>query len=87
MKCEEAQELITAYEGKGIPLTCYTFLGTEEDAPATAAIFFGPEKRANFYTFSQGRINEVMQRVGERICILVSEMPLQDLIALARFRA
>lgn len=79
--------LVTVYEGKGIPLTCYTFLGTVEDAPATAAIFFDPEKKSNFYTFSKGRINAVMQRVGERICILVSEMPLQDLIALARLRA
>lgn len=79
--------LVTVYEGKGLPISCFTFLGTEEDAPATAAIFFDPEKKTNFYTFSQDRINGVMQRVGERICILVSEMPLQDLVTLARSRA
>ncbi len=76
--------LVMAYEGKRLPISCFTFLGTERDAPADAAIFFDAGKQINFYTFSQGRINGVMQRVGERICILVSEMPPQDLLALAR---
>jgi anti-sigma factor (TIGR02949 family) len=79
--------LVTVYQGKGPPISCFTFLGTEKDAPTDAAIFFDAGKDKNFYTFSQGRINGVMQRVGGRICILVSEIPLQDLIALARFRA
>lgn len=64
--------------------TIHTALGTERDAPADAAIFFDAGKEINFYTFSQGRINRVMQRVGERICILVSEMPPEELLALAR---
>lgn len=76
--------LVAIYEGKGAPLACYTFPGTEEDAPANAALFFDREKGIKFYTFSQGRINAVMQRVGERICILVSEMPMQDLLTLTR---
>ena len=79
--------LVTVYEGKGPPISCVTFLGTERDAPADAAIFFDAGKERNFYAFSRGRINGVLQRVGERICILVSEMPLEDLRALARFRA
>jgi hypothetical protein len=79
--------LVTVYEGKGPLLSCYTFFGVEKDAPANAAAFFDPEKGKNFYTFSQGRLNGVLQRVGERICILVSEMPLQDLITLARSMA
>jgi hypothetical protein len=79
--------LVTVYEGKGLLLSCYTFLGVEKDAPANAAVFFDPEKGKNFYTFSQGRINGVLQRVGERICILVSEMPLQNLITLAQSMA
>lgn len=79
--------LVTVYEGKGLLLSCYTFLGVEKDAPANAAVFFDPEKGKNFYTFSQGGINGVLQRVGERICILVSEMPLQNLITLAQSMA
>lgn len=79
--------LAAIYEGKGAPIGCYTFLGTEEDAPGSATLFFDREKGINFYTFSQGRINAVMQRVGERICILVSEMPMQDLLTLARSQA
>jgi hypothetical protein len=79
--------LVTVYEGKGRPVSCFTFLGTERDAPEGAAIFFDAGKERNFYTFSQGRINGVLQRVGEKICILVSEMPLEDLAALARSRA
>ena len=76
--------LVTVYEDKGPPLSCYTFLEEEKDAPANAAVFFDPAKGKIFYTFSEGRINGVLQRVGERICILVSEMPLEELIALAR---
>lgn len=83
----ERKVLVTVYEGKGLPVSCYTFLGAEKDAPASAEVFFDPEKGKNFYSFSQGRINGVMQRVGERICILVSEMPLQDLSTLARSMA
>jgi anti-sigma factor RsiW len=79
--------LVTVYEGKGLLLSCYTFFGVEKDAPANAKVFFDPEKGKHFYTFSQGRINGVLQRVGEKICILVSEMPLADLITLARSMA
>ena len=78
--------LVTVYEGKGPLVSCFTFLGTERDAPADAAIFFDAGKEKNFYTFSRGRINGVLQRVGERICILVSEMPTQELLALARIK-
>jgi hypothetical protein len=78
--------LVTVYEGKGLTISCLTFLGAERDLPADAAIFFDAGKERKFYTFSQGRINGVLQRVGEKICILVSEMPLQDLVALAQSR-
>jgi anti-sigma factor RsiW len=79
--------LVTIYEGKGLTLSCFTFLGTENDAPPNAALFFDPEKKMNFYSFSNGRINGVMHREGDVICILVSEMPMQDLLALARSKA
>ncbi len=79
--------LVAIYEGKGPSLTCYTFLGTEEDAPAEASVFFDPEKKINFYTFSRAGVNEVFHREGKVICILVSKMPMGDLLALARSKA
>ena len=79
--------LVTVYQGNGLSLSCFTFLGTEKDAPPTAGIFFDPEKKMNFYSFSRGRINAIMHREGEVICILASEMPMQDLLALARSKA
>lgn len=79
--------LVTIYEGKGPSLTCYTFLGTEEDAPDNAAVFFDPVKKINFYTFSRGEVNGVLHRQGKLICILTSEMPMVDLLALARAKA
>ncbi len=79
--------LVAIYEGKALSLTCYTFLGTEEDAPAEADLFFDPEKKINFYTFSRGDVNGVFHREGKVICILVSKMPMGDLLALARSKA
>lgn len=79
--------IVTIYEGKGTPLSCYTFLGTEEDAPAEAGLYFDAEKKINFYTFSRGGVNAVFHREGKVICILVSEMPVADLLALARSQA
>jgi anti-sigma factor RsiW len=79
--------LVAVYQGKNLALSCFTFLGTEKDAPPNAAVIFDPEKKMNFYSFSNGRINGVMHREGELICILVSEMPMQDLLALARSKA
>ncbi len=79
--------LVTIYEGKGPSLICYTFLGTEGDAPDNAAVVFDREKRINFYTFSRNGVNGVFHREGKVICILVSKMPMLDLLALARSKA
>lgn len=79
--------LVTIYEGAFPSLTCYTFLGTEEDAPAGALLLFDPEKKINFYTFSRGGINGVLHREGKLICILVSKAPMEQLLALARAKA
>lgn len=79
--------LVTIYEGKAPSLTCYTFLGTERDAPSDAALFFDPNKKINFYAFSREGVNGVLHREGRLICILVSRMPMQDLLALARSKA
>jgi anti-sigma factor RsiW len=77
--------LVIIYEGEAATVTCYTFLGAETDAPATAAHFYDIKKKANFYVYSRGGINAVMHREGNLICILVSAMPTSELLALARF--
>jgi anti-sigma factor RsiW len=81
--------LVTLYvgEGKAPSLICYTFLGTERDAPEDAEVFFDAEKRMNFFTFSRGGTNGVFHREGKLICILVSKMALPDLLELARSKA
>jgi anti-sigma factor (TIGR02949 family) len=79
--------LVAIYQGQGGTLFCYTFLGSEADTPANAARFFDSDKKMNFYAFSQGRINAVLHHEGEVICILAAEMPMEDLLALARSKA
>ena len=76
--------LVAIYQGEGGSLLCYTFLGSEADAPPNAARIFDPDKKMNFYAFSRAGINAVLHREGDVICILASEMPMDDLLALAR---
>jgi anti-sigma factor (TIGR02949 family) len=79
--------LVALYQGDGGSLTCYTFLGGESDAPPQAQAFFDADKKMTFYSYSVGRINAVLHREGGLICILVSAMPMPDLLALARSKA
>ena len=79
--------LVTIYEGDGLTVTCYTFLGTETDAPPAADRFYDAVKKANFYSYSRGGINEVLHRDGNLICILVSSLPAPQLLTLARSNA
>jgi anti-sigma factor (TIGR02949 family) len=79
--------LVVVYQGEGGTLFCYTFMGSEADAPVNAAKFFDSAKRMSFYAFSRGRINAVMHREGALICILASEMPMEDLLQLTRAQA
>ncbi|MGH7825761.1 MAG: anti-sigma factor family protein [Candidatus Binatia bacterium] len=79
--------LVAIYQGEGGSLLCYTFLGSERDAPPNAARFFDPDKKMHFYAFSRGRVNAVLHHEGDVICILVSEMPMEELLALARAKA
>ena len=79
--------LVVIYQGQGGSLLCYTFLGSQEDVPAVAASFFDPDKTMNFYAFSRGKVNAVLHREGDVICILVSEMAMDDLLALTRSKA
>ena len=80
----DREVLIVVYEGTGPSVSCFTFLGTEKDAPSKARLYFDPEKKINFYTFSNGGINGVMHRVGERICLLISKRPIHELLDIAR---
>jgi Putative zinc-finger len=79
--------LVAIYQGPGGSLFCYTFLGSEKDAPPGAARFFDSEKKMNFYAFSHGKVNAVLHREDDIICILASEMPMEELLALARSKA
>ena len=79
--------LVVLYEGEGAALTCYTFLGTEKDAPKDARDFFDPDKRMHFYIFSRGEVTGILHREGKLICILIAKMPAEKLLALARSKA
>jgi anti-sigma factor RsiW len=79
--------LVAIYQGQGRSLFCYTFLGSEEDAPPNAARFFDAGKKMNFYAFSRGEVNAIFHREGEVICILASNMPMAELLALAQSKA
>jgi Putative zinc-finger len=77
------QMLVTVYSGTGQAITCFTFLGTEEDAPENAASFFDTARKTKFYTFSKDGLNAVFHREGDVICILVSKMRLEELLTIA----
>jgi mycothiol system anti-sigma-R factor len=74
--------LVTLYAWNNMSVTCFTFIGTEQDAPKEAAIFF--DQGTKFYTFTENGYNAVLHLEGHVICILVSKMPLNDLLSLAR---
>jgi anti-sigma factor RsiW len=76
--------LVTVYQGNGLTVTCYTFLGTESDAPSSAERVYDSVKKINFYIYSQGRIHAVLHREGKLICILASSLPAPGLLDIAR---
>jgi anti-sigma factor RsiW len=78
------QMLVAVFRGNGLSISCFTFLGTEEDAPKNATVFFDPEKRMRFYSFSRDGIHAVLHREGNVICILVSNMPPEELLSLVK---
>jgi anti-sigma factor RsiW len=79
--------LVVIYRGQGGTLFCYTFVGSEADAPAHAAKFYEAAKKMNLYAFSRGPVNAVLHREGDLICILASEMPMNELVELTRSKA
>jgi hypothetical protein len=78
------QILVAVFRGNGLSITCFTFLGTEEDAPKNATVFFDPQTRIRFYSFSRNGLNAVLHREGNVICILVSNMPPEELLSLVK---
>jgi hypothetical protein len=76
--------LVTVYQGDGPAVTCFTFLGSEADAPAGAERFYDADMRVNFYSFARAGVNGLMHPEGEVICVLVSKMPAADLLAIIR---
>ena len=78
------QILVAVFRGNGLSITCFTFLGTEEDAPKNATVFFDPETRIRFYSFSRNGINAVLHREDNTICMLTSNMPPEELLSLVR---
>jgi len=79
--------IVTVYQGKGPGVTCITLLGTESDAPRSAQLFHDAAKNINFYSFSKNGFNGVLHQEGKVICIMLSEMPAADLLALVRAKA
>ena len=78
------QILVAVFRGNGLSITCLTFLGAEEDAPKNATVFFDPETKIRFYSFSRNGINAVLHREDNTICMLTSNMPPEELLSLAR---
>jgi Putative zinc-finger len=81
---EGRQILVAVFRGNGLSITCFTFLGTEEDAPKNATVFFDPETRIRFYSFSRNGINAVLHREDNTICMLTSNMPPEELLSVVR---
>lgn len=79
--------LVAVYQGEGLAILCYTFVGSEADAPEIAEVYFDAEKAMNFYQFHYRGTNAVMHREGDVICVLMSQMPMSDLLELARAKA
>ena len=79
--------LVAVYQGNGLTIICYTFIGSDGDAPDIAEMFFDAEKGMNFHQFSYSHTNAVMHREGDINCILMSQMPMSDLLELARAKA
>jgi hypothetical protein len=83
-KIGDREVLVTVYQGGAPAITCFTFLGTEADAPKSAERFFDADMKLNFYSFSQDGINAVLHQEGNVICILVSKMAPADILSLLR---
>jgi mycothiol system anti-sigma-R factor len=79
--------LVTVYAGSGMSVTCFTFIGTEGDAPENATVIADPGMPTRFYLFSEGALHAVLHVEKNMICILVSELPANELVAMIRAQA
>lgn len=79
--------LVAVYQGNDLTIVCYTFLGSEGDAPEIAEMLFDAEKGMSFYQFFYTQTNAVMHREGTINCVLMSQIPMPDLLKLARAKA
>jgi len=70
--------------GSAHTLTCHTFLGDERDIPDDARLVYDAADGMKYFTFSDGSINGVLQRSGDEVCVLVSKLPMDELIRIAR---
>jgi anti-sigma factor RsiW len=86
-KIGDREVLVTVYEGDGPTITCYTFLGSEADAPKSAELFRDNEMPVNFFIFSQNNLSGVMHQEGEVICILIAKLAPAEIINLLRGKA
>lgn len=86
-KVGDRDVLVTVYEGNGRMMTCFTFLGSEADAPKGSKRLLDPDRKINFYAFSRGAVNGVLHAEGEVICVLVSNMEPAELLDVARGKA
>jgi len=78
------QILVAVFRGDGLSIICFTFLGTEEDAPKNATVFLDPETKIRFYSFSRNGINAVLHREDNTICVLTSNMAAEELLSLVK---
>jgi anti-sigma factor RsiW len=78
------QILVAVFRGNGLSITCFTFLGSDNDAPKEADVFFDLETKISFYSFSRNGIQAVLHREDSVICMLVSNMPPEELLSLVK---
>src|SRR5215510_6461221 len=78
------QILVAVFRGNGLSIMCFTFLGTEEDAPKNATVFLDPETKIRFYSFFRNGINAVLHREDNTICVLTSNMAAEELLSLVK---
>jgi len=76
--------LVTVYQGDGATITCFTFLGSEADAPPGAERFYNSAMKVNYYLFSREGLNGVLHQEGDVMCLLVSQMAPADMLAALR---
>ena len=76
--------LVTVYQGDGPTITCFTFLGSESDAPQGVERLYDAPMNVNYYSFSKDGLSAVLHREGDVMCLLVSKMAAANLIALLR---